>query len=230
MLPFDAFLAATSPRRRRPPGRRRPSGGVSFDEAYRRLQKGRAYGRSRPASCGISNRTVDGVEHHYALNVPDSYDPARRYQVRIPTARRRRRRATNGRSAPAPSARLPAPSRSTSFRTRGTPRRGGATIRSLNLRGDSRRGQARLQRRREPRRRLRRLGRRHRRVLRRHARHDAVRELPAAERLLDGAREPRHRRRAIFRQQPAQQATLHRQRRPRSALPDARSSIRTSST
>ena len=31
----------------------------------------------------MENRTSDGTEHFFAVNVPDSYDPARRYQVRI---------------------------------------------------------------------------------------------------------------------------------------------------
>jgi predicted peptidase len=31
----------------------------------------------------MDNRTPDGVEHFFAVNVPDTYDPARRYQVRI---------------------------------------------------------------------------------------------------------------------------------------------------
>ena len=67
-------------------------------------------------------------------------------------------------------------------------------------------------------------------VLRRDARHDAVRELPAAERLPDGAgqRSARRRRRAVP-DQPPEQAVLHRQRRPGSAVPDperrSRSSI-----
>ena len=31
----------------------------------------------------MENRTSDGVEHFFAVTVPDGYDPARRYQVRI---------------------------------------------------------------------------------------------------------------------------------------------------
>jgi pimeloyl-ACP methyl ester carboxylesterase len=31
----------------------------------------------------MTNRTEDGVEHHYALNIPAGYDPSRRYPVRI---------------------------------------------------------------------------------------------------------------------------------------------------
>ena len=55
----------------------------TFDEAYRRLQKGRTYTAQATGLVRMSNRAADGVEHHFALNVPDSYDPTKRYQVRI---------------------------------------------------------------------------------------------------------------------------------------------------
>jgi len=55
----------------------------TFDDVYRRLQKGRAYAAQPTGLVRMSNRSADGVEHHFALNVPDSYDPAKRYQVRI---------------------------------------------------------------------------------------------------------------------------------------------------
>src|SRR4029078_4177664 len=42
----------------------------------------------------LHNRTGD-IEHHYVLNVPDNYDPARRYQVRIQLHRGVRGRETN---------------------------------------------------------------------------------------------------------------------------------------
>jgi dienelactone hydrolase len=57
--------------------------GITFDEAYRRLQRGRAYGARDSGVIRMENRTADGVEHAFAVTVPDSYDPARRYQVRI---------------------------------------------------------------------------------------------------------------------------------------------------
>jgi poly(3-hydroxybutyrate) depolymerase len=47
------------------------------------LQRGRTYGPAKTGVVALSNRTSDGVTHHYVLNVPDSYDPARRYQVRF---------------------------------------------------------------------------------------------------------------------------------------------------
>lgn len=80
---FDAFLAAPS----RDAAARLVDGivraRITFDEAHRRLQRGRAYGPGKTGVVRLRNRTSDGVEHHYVLNVPDTYDPARRYQVRV---------------------------------------------------------------------------------------------------------------------------------------------------
>jgi poly(3-hydroxybutyrate) depolymerase len=80
---LDTFLAAASPSE----AARLVDGvvrtGVSFDEARRRLQRGRSYGAQKTGLVRMKNRTSDGVEHHYALNVPETYDPAHRYQVRV---------------------------------------------------------------------------------------------------------------------------------------------------
>lgn len=57
--------------------------GVSFDEAYRRLQRGRAYGPQPTGVVRLTNTSASGVAHYYALNVPDAYDSTRRYQVRF---------------------------------------------------------------------------------------------------------------------------------------------------
>ena len=80
---FGAFWSATSPEeaaRLIDPILR---AGVSFDEAYRRLKKGRDYTARQTGVVRMENRTSDDVEHFFAVNVPDTYDPARRYQVRI---------------------------------------------------------------------------------------------------------------------------------------------------
>src|SRR5438874_1009123 len=53
--------------------------GVTFDEAMTRLKTGRAYTTQPTGIVKLSNKTKDGVEHFYALNVPASYDPARKY-------------------------------------------------------------------------------------------------------------------------------------------------------
>jgi len=57
--------------------------GVGFDEAFKRLRKGRSYRPQATGQVRLTNRTSDGVEHQFVLNVPDTYDPARAYQVRI---------------------------------------------------------------------------------------------------------------------------------------------------
>jgi poly(3-hydroxybutyrate) depolymerase len=80
---LDTFLTAASPSE----AARLVDGvvrtGVSFDEAHRRLQIGRSYGAAKTGLVRLKNRTSDGVEHHYVLNVPETYDPAHRYQVRV---------------------------------------------------------------------------------------------------------------------------------------------------
>jgi hypothetical protein len=57
--------------------------GVAFDEAFARLRRGRLY--SRDVSRGIVQGSYTGETGHYfyRLDVPDSYDPARKYQVRV---------------------------------------------------------------------------------------------------------------------------------------------------
>src|SRR5262245_33424654 len=57
--------------------------GVTFDDAFHRLHQGRSYATQPTGQVRLSNRTSDGVEHHFVLNVPESYDPARAYQVRF---------------------------------------------------------------------------------------------------------------------------------------------------
>ena len=57
--------------------------GLSFDEAYRGLQRGRSYRAQATGLVRLKNRTSDGVQHHYVLNVPETYDPTHRYQVRV---------------------------------------------------------------------------------------------------------------------------------------------------
>src|SRR3954471_5660970 len=80
---FAAFFAASSPEeaaRLTDPILR---AGVTFDDAYRRLQRGRVYEARDTGVVRMDNRTADGIEHFFAVTVPEHYDPARRYQVRI---------------------------------------------------------------------------------------------------------------------------------------------------
>jgi len=59
------------------------STGVTYDDAQRRLKRGRSYTAQKPGVAMLINRTDVKVEHYYALTVPPAYDPARRYQVRF---------------------------------------------------------------------------------------------------------------------------------------------------
>jgi len=57
--------------------------GVSFDEARRALRQGRTYSAQPTGIVRLKNTTNDRVEHHYALNVPETYSPTRAYQARF---------------------------------------------------------------------------------------------------------------------------------------------------
>jgi poly(3-hydroxybutyrate) depolymerase len=59
------------------------SSGVSFDEAYARLKEGRTYASDVPRGVVRLSRRTAAAEFPYVLDVPASYDPGRRYQVRI---------------------------------------------------------------------------------------------------------------------------------------------------
>jgi len=80
---FQKFWAATSPTDADRYIDDIVKSGVTFDEAYRRLKAGRTYASQPTGIVKLSNKTKDGVEHFYALNVPANYDPAKRYQVRF---------------------------------------------------------------------------------------------------------------------------------------------------
>jgi acetyl esterase/lipase len=57
--------------------------GVSFDEALKRLKAGRSYSANVPKGVVKSSYRTREREFFYALNVPDSYDATKRYQVRF---------------------------------------------------------------------------------------------------------------------------------------------------
>ena len=58
--------------------------GVSYEEALSRLRRGRDYDAAVPRGVQLGHtRTFDGVEHRYAFVVPESYDPAHAYPVRV---------------------------------------------------------------------------------------------------------------------------------------------------
>jgi hypothetical protein len=58
--------------------------GVAFDDALKRFKAGRPYAaKVRKGVVTTSYRGPNGLEFFYALNIPESYDPARKYQARI---------------------------------------------------------------------------------------------------------------------------------------------------
>ena len=57
--------------------------GVTFDEAYRRLQQGRPYTAQPTGLVELTNRTPDGVEHHFSVLIPKAYDPQSKSPARL---------------------------------------------------------------------------------------------------------------------------------------------------
>lgn len=80
---FQKFWEADSPQEAARRADAIVKSGATFDEALRRLRAGRMYRAQKAGVIFGSNRTEDGIEHNYAVNVPENYDPARRYQVRF---------------------------------------------------------------------------------------------------------------------------------------------------
>jgi PDZ domain-containing protein len=80
---FDAFWAASSPGEAARTTDAILQSGVAFDDAYRRLQRGRTYGPQPTGVVRLTNQSPDGVEHNYAVTIPETYDSTRRYQVRF---------------------------------------------------------------------------------------------------------------------------------------------------
>jgi hypothetical protein len=57
--------------------------GVTFDEAVSRLRKGRPYRRDVPRGVVKLTHRMGSDDFPYQLEVPESYDPSRKYQVRV---------------------------------------------------------------------------------------------------------------------------------------------------
>lgn len=80
---FEKFLAADSPEAASRLAGPIEKAGVSFDDAVERLKQGRAYTAQKTGVFLLKNRTADGTQHYYYVNIPPAYDPGRRYQVRF---------------------------------------------------------------------------------------------------------------------------------------------------
>src|SRR4051812_27066436 len=80
---FQKFWAADSPAAAGQIAEEIAKTGVNFEEALARLKEGRQYTAQKSGVVFLHNRTPNGMEHNFAVNVPPSYDPAKRYQVRF---------------------------------------------------------------------------------------------------------------------------------------------------
>lgn len=57
--------------------------GVSFDDAYARLRSGRTYLAGVPRGVQALSRHTGTIDFPYTIDVPATYDPAKKYQVRV---------------------------------------------------------------------------------------------------------------------------------------------------
>ncbi len=81
---FRAFFAARTPAEAASAADAVVAAGIGFDEALARLKRGRAYAADVPTGVvQASYRGADGAEYFYTLDVPETYDPARPYRVRV---------------------------------------------------------------------------------------------------------------------------------------------------
>ena len=80
---FQKFWAAPTPSKAAKIANDIVAAGIGFEEALRRLKIGRPYSPQKTGVINLRNKTADGIVHYYAVNVPDGYDPTRRYQVRF---------------------------------------------------------------------------------------------------------------------------------------------------
>jgi hypothetical protein len=79
---FDAFFRAGNPGAAEKIGERIAKSGVDFETAWARLRNGRSYTK---ASTGrrVERQVVDGTAFENTIEIPDGYDPSRRWPVRV---------------------------------------------------------------------------------------------------------------------------------------------------
>ena len=80
---FQKFWAADSPTAAAKAASDIEKSKIPFDDAYKRLKAGRTYTTQKTGVVQAKNRTSDNIEHFYSINVPPTYDPAKKYQVRF---------------------------------------------------------------------------------------------------------------------------------------------------
>lgn len=79
---FQQFWAAADPAAAAQQVSAIEKSGVTFDQAWEILRRGRAYS-AQPSGVFMRSNHADDIEHFYAVNVPANYDPSKKYQVRF---------------------------------------------------------------------------------------------------------------------------------------------------
>jgi hypothetical protein len=80
---FSDFFHARTAREAADASAQIVASGVGFDEALGRLRQGRVYSRDVPRGVVQRSYRSEAGEYFYTLDVPESYDPARKYQIRV---------------------------------------------------------------------------------------------------------------------------------------------------
>ena len=80
---FAIYWKATSPAEAAKAAAAVVASGVSFDDAYARLRAGRTYQTSAPRGVQRLSRHSDAGDFPYTIDVPATYDPAKKHQVRV---------------------------------------------------------------------------------------------------------------------------------------------------
>src|SRR5688500_19025240 len=80
---FNQFLAGENPAQAERLVDALVATGVSFDAAFARLRQGRSYAADVPRGRQDLTHRIAGLSHRFAVIVPQDYDPARAYPVRV---------------------------------------------------------------------------------------------------------------------------------------------------
>src|SRR5712671_2491992 len=80
---FSSFFRATTPQEAAAASDQIVASGIGFDQALARLRQGRVYAREVPRGVVQGSYRSETGEYFYTLDVPERYDPARKYQVRV---------------------------------------------------------------------------------------------------------------------------------------------------
>ena len=80
---FASFFHARTAREAAAASDQIAASGIGFDEAFDRLRRGRPYSRDVPRGVVQASYRSETGEYFYTLDVPERYDPARKYQIRV---------------------------------------------------------------------------------------------------------------------------------------------------